>query len=105
MIPKINPSSVPRGSSETPRLFLRSRVLGLLTAFLDAVISSLSFESRRLMRVSLVHPARSECIRFSFASAVLECDDGSVGALSELHAAVFCRLEKCPNWAVKFAYV
>ena len=76
----------------------RLNAKSVLTAFLNAMISSLSFKSRRLACISLVHPTRSECIRFGFASAVFECDDGSVAALSELYAA-----GACPNyWATKF---
>jgi hypothetical protein len=77
--------------------------LELLTPFLNGVISSLSSKSRRLMRVCLVHPTRSDCIRVGFASALFERDDGSIALLSEVYAAV---LEACPNyWAVKFAGV
>ena len=84
----------------------RRRALGLLTAFLNAVISSLSFKSRRLMSISSVHPTRPECMRFGFASAVLECDDGSVVVCSERHAAVFHCLEACPDcWANMFVCV
>ena len=73
---------------------------------LNAVISSLSFKSRRLLRVSLVHVTSSECIYLGFAAAVFECDDGSVAVLSELHAAVFHCLEACSNcWAIKLACV
>jgi hypothetical protein len=78
----------------------------LQTVFLNAVISSLSSKSRRLGRVSVMHPTRSECIRFGFASAVFECDHGSVAFLPELHAAVLHCWEACPNgWAIKFACV
>lgn len=71
---------------------------------LNAVISSLSFKSRRLVRVSLVHMTRSECIHLGLAAAVFECDDGSVAVLSELHAAVFHCLEACSNCgAIKLA--
>lgn len=69
------------------------RVLSLLTAVLNAVISSLSLKSRRLPGVSLVHPARSRCIRVGLASASFEGDESPVVFFSELHAAVFHGLE------------
>jgi hypothetical protein len=69
------------------------RVLSLLTAVLNAVISSLSFKSRRLPGVSLVHSTRSRCIRVGLASAAFEGDESPVAFLSELHAAVFHGLE------------
>jgi hypothetical protein len=73
---------------------------------LNAVIASLSFKSRRLVCVCLVHMTGSECIHLGFAAAVFECDDGSVAVLSELHAAVFHCLEACSNcWAIKLACV
>jgi hypothetical protein len=69
------------------------RVSSLLTAVLNAVISSLSFKSRRLPGVSLVHPTRSRCIRVGLTSASFERDESPVAFLSELHAAVFHCLE------------
>ena len=75
-------------------------------ACLNAVKYSFSLKSRRLLFVSLVHPARLECIRVGFASTFFERDDCSVAIFSELHAAVFHRLDACPYyWAVKFACV
>jgi hypothetical protein len=80
--------------------------LKLLAAFLNAVISSLGHKSRPLGRVSVMYPTRSECIRFGFASAVFERDDGSVAVLPELHAAVLHCWEACPNgWAINLACV
>ena len=64
---------------------------------LNGVISSLSFKSRRLVRISLVHVTGSECIHRGLASAVFECDDGPVAVLSELHAAVLYGSEPYPN--------
>ena len=80
--------------------------LKLLTAFLNAVISSFGQKSRRLGRVSVMHPTRSECIRFGFASAVFKRDDGSVAVLPELHTAVLHYWKACPNgWAINLACV
>jgi hypothetical protein len=73
---------------------------------LNAVISSLGFKSRGLVRVSLMHMTRSECLHLGFAAAVFEGDDGSIAVLSELHTGVFHCLEVCLNcWAVKLACV
>jgi len=78
----------------------------LLAAFLNAVISSLGDKPRRLGRVSVMHPTRSECIRLGFASACFERDDDSVAVLPELHAAVLHGWEACRNgWAINFACV
>ena len=73
---------------------------------LNAVISGFGFQSCRLVGVSLVHPTRSECIHFGFASAVFECNDGSLVVLPEIHEAVFRGLDACcMGCAVKFAGV
>lgn len=73
---------------------------------LNAVISSFSSESRRLVRISMVRPTRPEIIHLGFASAVFECDNVPVAILSELHAAVFHCLDAYPKGrAIKSAEV
>jgi len=84
-----------------------TRQLGVgeqLTAFLDAVISSLGFQSDRLVRVFLMNPTGSDCICVGFASAFFERDDGSVGVLTEHYAGVSRSMETCPNhWTIRLA--
>ena len=71
---------------------------------LNAVISGFRSKSRRLVGVSPVHPTRSECIHFGFASAVFECNHGSVAVLSEIHMIVIRRLDACSKCcAINFA--
>jgi hypothetical protein len=86
----------PRSLADQPTYSLGVAYL-LRAAFLNAVISSFSFKSRGLVRVSLVPLTRSEFSHFGFASAAFECDDASVAIFSELHAAVFHRLDACPH--------
>ena len=70
------------------------------------MISSFRFKSRPLVGVSLVHPTRSESIHFGFASALFECNDGSVVVLAEIHQAVLGCLDACSEGcAAKFAGV